>query len=256
MDEIYNARKIDDHLTTSGQPTEEQLRALADAGFDTVINLAPHDGRSALPDEPGFAQALGMTYHYLPVVWESPRGRLRLFRAAHARAAGGRSNAGALRGQLPCLRLLRPVRAEAPRLVRRAGELIPRLDLGGKRLSGLGCVHLKLEAASRAQTDRCSTTRTHSSPNSSLSQSSGRAHPPPFAAVSSVILRPTCDRLVADLPAAQCLRGSVHPDRSVGRPHVTVCSSAPPIVRGWGTRPHVPRLGTLSRIDLVAWCAS
>ena len=72
MDEIYNARKIDDHLTTSGQPTEEQLRALADAGFDTVINLAPHDGRTALADEPGLVQALGMAYHYLPVAWENP----------------------------------------------------------------------------------------------------------------------------------------------------------------------------------------
>jgi uncharacterized protein (TIGR01244 family) len=72
VDEIYNARVIDDRLVTSGQPTEEQLRAVAAAGFDTVVNLAPHDGASALPDEAGLTQALGLAYHHLPVVFANP----------------------------------------------------------------------------------------------------------------------------------------------------------------------------------------
>ena len=72
VNEIYNAREVDDRLTTSGQPTEEQLRAAAADGFDTVVNLAPHDGQSALADEAGLVQALGMTYHYLPVVFANP----------------------------------------------------------------------------------------------------------------------------------------------------------------------------------------
>ncbi len=33
IDEIYNAREIDDRLLTSGQPTEEQLRAIAADGY-------------------------------------------------------------------------------------------------------------------------------------------------------------------------------------------------------------------------------
>jgi uncharacterized protein (TIGR01244 family) len=70
--EIYNAREVDHRLTTSGQPTEEQLRAAADEGFDTVVNLAPHDGETALPDEAGLVRALGMTYHHLPVVFANP----------------------------------------------------------------------------------------------------------------------------------------------------------------------------------------
>ena len=46
LDEIYNARVVDDRLLTAGQPTEDQLREVAAAGFDTVINLAPAARRS------------------------------------------------------------------------------------------------------------------------------------------------------------------------------------------------------------------
>jgi protein tyrosine phosphatase (PTP) superfamily phosphohydrolase (DUF442 family) len=72
LDEIYNARVVDDCLLTSGQPSEEQLREVAAAGIDTVINLAPHDSRNALPDEQGLVTELNMTYRYLPVVWDEP----------------------------------------------------------------------------------------------------------------------------------------------------------------------------------------
>jgi uncharacterized protein (TIGR01244 family) len=72
IDEIYNVREVDDRLLTSGQPTEEQLRAAAAAGIDTVVNLAPHDADNALPDESGLVHALGMTYHHLPVVFANP----------------------------------------------------------------------------------------------------------------------------------------------------------------------------------------
>ena len=72
IDEIYNARQVDDHLLTSGQPTEEQLRAVAAAGIDTVVNLAPHDASNALADEPGLLRALGLTYHHVPVVFANP----------------------------------------------------------------------------------------------------------------------------------------------------------------------------------------
>jgi uncharacterized protein (TIGR01244 family) len=75
VDQIYNVREVDDRLITSGQPTEDQLRAVAAAGVDTVINLAPHDGESALPDEAGLVRELGMAYHHLPVVFANPTER-------------------------------------------------------------------------------------------------------------------------------------------------------------------------------------
>ena len=72
LDQIYNVREVDDRMMTSGQPSEDQLRAVAAAGFDTVVNLAPHDSENALSDEAELVSALGMTYHHLPVVWANP----------------------------------------------------------------------------------------------------------------------------------------------------------------------------------------
>ena len=70
--DIYNAVKVNDLVTTSGQPTEDQLKDAAAEGFTTVINLAPHTARTALPDEPGLVTSLGLTYCYIPVDWSNP----------------------------------------------------------------------------------------------------------------------------------------------------------------------------------------
>ena len=48
------------------------MQAAAREGVRTIINLAPSDERSALPDEAGVVQALGMTYHHIPVDWANP----------------------------------------------------------------------------------------------------------------------------------------------------------------------------------------
>ncbi len=70
--DIYNYRKVNDTLITGGQPTEQQIRAAADEGFETVINLATGDARNALPDEGRVVRSLGMAYHHIPVEWEHP----------------------------------------------------------------------------------------------------------------------------------------------------------------------------------------
>lgn len=69
---IYNERTVDEELITAGQPTAAQLQEAARGGVRTVINLAPSDERSALPDEAGVVQALGMAYHHIPVDWKNP----------------------------------------------------------------------------------------------------------------------------------------------------------------------------------------
>jgi uncharacterized protein (TIGR01244 family) len=70
---IYNHRAVDDTLATSGQPTVAQLGAIAQAGFNTVINLALHDDpRYSLPDEAGTVRALGMNYVHIPVQFATP----------------------------------------------------------------------------------------------------------------------------------------------------------------------------------------
>jgi uncharacterized protein (TIGR01244 family) len=70
---IYNYRAVDETLGTSGQPTAAQLAAIAQAGFQTVINLALHnDPRYSLPDEEGTVHSLGMHYVHIPVQFASP----------------------------------------------------------------------------------------------------------------------------------------------------------------------------------------
>ena len=43
------------------------LRAVAEAGFKVVINLAPHEDPRSLPDETSLVQSLGLTYSNIPV---------------------------------------------------------------------------------------------------------------------------------------------------------------------------------------------
>jgi uncharacterized protein (TIGR01244 family) len=69
---IYNWLRIDDRVTTSGQPSEAQLVALADLGVSCVINLGLHTHEKALPDEAASVAALGMRYVHIPVDFQHP----------------------------------------------------------------------------------------------------------------------------------------------------------------------------------------
>jgi protein tyrosine phosphatase (PTP) superfamily phosphohydrolase (DUF442 family) len=69
---IYNYRRLTDLIATAGQPSEEELAAVAHAGFEVVVNLALHDAEYSLPDEHRTVESLGMRYIHIPVVWERP----------------------------------------------------------------------------------------------------------------------------------------------------------------------------------------
>ena len=65
--------RLSDSLATAGQPTEEELAAVAAAGFEVVINLALHDDPSySLKDEEATVGALGLNYVHIPVQFNSP----------------------------------------------------------------------------------------------------------------------------------------------------------------------------------------
>lgn len=70
--DIYNWRRLDDRLTTSGQPREDQLAALGALGVRHVINLGLHTHEKALPDEAASVARLGMSYTHLPVDFQNP----------------------------------------------------------------------------------------------------------------------------------------------------------------------------------------
>ena len=72
LEHIYNFRWRAPNLATGGQPLEDELHAVAQAGFDAVINLALLDAEYSLPDEPGLARTLGMDFFHIPVILEAP----------------------------------------------------------------------------------------------------------------------------------------------------------------------------------------
>ncbi len=71
-DSIHNWRRLDARITTSGQPTEAELAAIAALGIQHVINLALHSHERALPDERASVTALGMRYVHIPVEFSAP----------------------------------------------------------------------------------------------------------------------------------------------------------------------------------------
>lgn len=73
MQEIVNYYQITDKIATSGQPTREQFQKIADAGYESVINLALPSSKNALADEGTIVAGLGMAYFHIPVVWEAPK---------------------------------------------------------------------------------------------------------------------------------------------------------------------------------------
>jgi uncharacterized protein (TIGR01244 family) len=72
---IRNVREADASLLTSGQPSEDQIAAVAHSGVQVVINLAPHDAPSALEDEAACVAALGLDYIHIPVAFSAPTGK-------------------------------------------------------------------------------------------------------------------------------------------------------------------------------------
>jgi protein tyrosine phosphatase (PTP) superfamily phosphohydrolase (DUF442 family) len=69
---ISDYRRLSARIATAGQPDEGELAAVAEAGYQVVINLGLHDAPYALEDEAGLVRSLGMAYVHIPVVWERP----------------------------------------------------------------------------------------------------------------------------------------------------------------------------------------
>ena len=67
---IRDFYQLTDRGATSGQPTLEQCRWIADAGYQAVINLA--DTSDVPAGEPETWLALGLSYTHIPVAWQQP----------------------------------------------------------------------------------------------------------------------------------------------------------------------------------------
>ena len=69
---IYHWRRIGPQLTSSGQPTEAQIKALKPLGVSHIINLGLHEHEKALPDEAKTVADCGMRYVHIPVAFDAP----------------------------------------------------------------------------------------------------------------------------------------------------------------------------------------
>jgi uncharacterized protein (TIGR01244 family) len=76
LSDIHNFREVCPNLATSGQPAEDELAAIAAAGYRVIINIALHDDpRYSLPDEASSVRALGLEYVHIPVQFNAPTER-------------------------------------------------------------------------------------------------------------------------------------------------------------------------------------
>ncbi len=73
MNKILNYIKINELISTSGQPKIEELELIADEGFEVVINLAMPTTSNALENEDKIVTSLNMSYVHIPVDFENPK---------------------------------------------------------------------------------------------------------------------------------------------------------------------------------------
>ncbi|MBD3830492.1 MAG: protein tyrosine phosphatase family protein [Arcobacter sp.] len=73
MKNILNYIKINELISTSGQPKIEEFDLIKDEGFEVVINLALCNASNAIENEDRVVTNLGMSYFHIPVDFENPK---------------------------------------------------------------------------------------------------------------------------------------------------------------------------------------
>ena len=64
--------RVSPRLLTAGQPAPADFAAIADAGVEVMINLAPPGAHHYLADEAQLAMENGMIYAHLPIIFSRP----------------------------------------------------------------------------------------------------------------------------------------------------------------------------------------
>ena len=72
MNDIFNYLQLNENLSSSGMPTAEQMKEVAQAGVKVVIDLALKTSPKVLADEDQIVESLGMKYIHIPVEWDNP----------------------------------------------------------------------------------------------------------------------------------------------------------------------------------------
>ncbi len=72
IESIRNFVQLTPAIGTAGQPQTGQFQIIADAGFETVINIAMPDHADSIDDEGWRVTELGMNYFHIPVPFDAP----------------------------------------------------------------------------------------------------------------------------------------------------------------------------------------
>jgi len=72
LSDIANYRQYSELLSSSGQPSAEQLALAEKRGFERIVYLAFTDNDSAITDEDRVVKQLGMDYLHIPVDFDRP----------------------------------------------------------------------------------------------------------------------------------------------------------------------------------------
>ena len=72
LTEITNYIKISHRIASSGQPEHDQFIDIANAGYQSIINLAMSDSENSITKEPQIVESLNMSYSHIPVPFDKP----------------------------------------------------------------------------------------------------------------------------------------------------------------------------------------
>lgn len=72
LNSILNFVQLKTNVGTSGQPTSQQFKLIAKAGYEHVINLAMPDHPDSIASEGHIITKLGMSYTHIPVPFDIP----------------------------------------------------------------------------------------------------------------------------------------------------------------------------------------
>lgn len=69
---ILNHYQNTDRIASSGQPSPEEFKEIAEQGYDVVINLAMPEHKHSICTEGSLVTTLGMTFIHIPVPFDAP----------------------------------------------------------------------------------------------------------------------------------------------------------------------------------------
>lgn len=75
LNSIRNFVQLTDNFATAGQPAEWEFAAIANHGYQHVINLAMPDHPDSIANEGALVAELGMSYLHIPVPFDKPQKR-------------------------------------------------------------------------------------------------------------------------------------------------------------------------------------